>query len=79
VKLHGRTVPVRARIARIDTMSAHAGRGEILRWLRTAGAPPRRLCLVHGEPPAMDALKATIAQEIGWEAYTPEHRERISL
>jgi metallo-beta-lactamase family protein len=79
VKLHGRTVPVRARIARIDTMSAHAGRGEILRWLRTAAAPPRRLCLVHGEPPAMDALKATIAQEIGWEAYTPEHRERISL
>ena len=31
-------------------MSAHADRGEILRWLRHAAAAPGRLCLVHGEP-----------------------------
>lgn len=79
VKIHGEAVPVRARIARIDSMSAHADRTEILRWLRTAPAPPGRLCLVHGEPAAIDALAAKIQQELGWPCLRPQHRDRISL
>src|SRR4029453_2812447 len=38
VKIHGRVVPVGARIAKIDSMSAHADRQEILRWLGTVPA-----------------------------------------
>ncbi len=68
-----RPVPVRARIAKLNSMSGHADRGEILRWLRTLPAPPRRLMLVHGEPGPMDALKATIKSELGWDAETPQH------
>ena len=33
VKMHGQFVPVAARIERIDSMSAHADAGEIMRWL----------------------------------------------
>jgi len=79
IKIHGQFVPVRARIARNDSMSAHADRGEILRWLGTIARPPRRLCLVHGEPGPMDALKATVAERLQWPAETPEHGERIEL
>ena len=79
VRMLGRMVPVAARIEKIDSMSAHADRGEILRWLGTMPAPPRRLCLVHGEPHAMDALKGRVAGELGWEAHTPEHLERMTL
>jgi metallo-beta-lactamase family protein len=79
VKIHGASVPVRARIARIDSMSAHADRSEILRWLRTAPTPPGRLCLVHGESPAMDALASQIQRELGWSCHMPQHRERITL
>lgn len=79
VKIHGQPVPVHARVARIDSMSAHADRGEILRWLGTLPAAPSRLVLVHGEPVSMDALKATVAERLGWSAYTPEHRETMRL
>jgi metallo-beta-lactamase family protein len=79
VKIHGSFVPVRARIARIDSMSAHADRNEILRWLGTSPAPPKRLFLVHGEPEPMDALKATIGQRLGWNVHTPGHQERVQL
>ena len=41
VKIHGQFVPVLARVERIDSMSAHADCGEILRWLRGFTAPPR--------------------------------------
>jgi metallo-beta-lactamase family protein len=79
VKIHGSFVPVRARVARIDSMSAHADRNEILRWLGTTPAPPKRLFLVHGEPGPMDALKATIKQRLGWNVHTPGHQERVQL
>ena len=79
VRIHGHLVAVNARIARNDSMSAHADRGEILRWLGTLPAAPGRLCLVHGEPAPMDALKQLIAQRLGWTAHTPAHQEKIPI
>ena len=79
VKIHGRFIPVRSAIARLDSMSAHADRGEILRWLGTIPERPGRLCLVHGEPAPMDALRARIQSQLGWDAHTPLHGERIEL
>ena len=58
VKIHGQFIPVRARVDRIESMSAHADAGEILRWLRQFERPPAMTYVVHGEPPAMDALQA---------------------
>lgn len=79
VKIHGQLVAVNARIAKNDSMSAHADRDEIIRWLETLPAAPGRLCLVHGEPGPMDALKGRIADRFGWQAITPAHREVVNL
>jgi metallo-beta-lactamase family protein len=79
VKIHGQLIAVNARIARNDSMSAHADRNEIVRWLGTLPSAPRRLCLVHGEPGPMDALKAHLTERFGWQAATPDHRQVISL
>jgi metallo-beta-lactamase family protein len=79
VKIHGQLVPVAARIARIDSMSAHADRNEIMRWLGTIPAAPSRLCLVHGEPAAMDALNGLIRDRLAWNTYMPAHRETIEF
>jgi metallo-beta-lactamase family protein len=79
VRIHGQSIPVAARVARIDSMSAHADRGEIMRWLGTMPEKPKRLCLVHGEPGPMDALKATLRDRLGWDAYTPQHRENLEI
>lgn len=79
VKIHGSMIPVRARIARNDSMSAHADRREIQRWLATLPAAPGRLCLVHGEPQPMDALRVLITDRFGWTTLTPAHREQLPL
>lgn len=79
VRIHGRPVPVQARVTTISSMSAHADRSEILRWLRTLPSPPRRLCLVHGEPAPMDALKGLIADRLGWQAITPAMGDTIEV
>jgi metallo-beta-lactamase family protein len=79
VRIHGRDMQVRAQIARIDSMSAHADRGEILRWLGTCPKRPGRVFLVHGEPGPMDALGALITQRLGWDPHMPAHKERVAL
>jgi metallo-beta-lactamase family protein len=79
VKIHGRHIPVTARIAKIDSMSAHADRGEIATWLATLPKPPGRLCLVHGEPGPMDALRAYVTDRFGWSPHMPSHGERIDV
>jgi metallo-beta-lactamase family protein len=70
---------VRAHVTKIDSMSAHADRGEILRWLGALPSAPARLCLVHGEPEPMDALKGLVQERLGWSAHTPGHGDGIEL
>ncbi|MEO6213383.1 MAG: MBL fold metallo-hydrolase [Vicinamibacterales bacterium] len=79
VKIHGQMIPVRAKIAKIDSMSAHADSKEILHWLRGFQAPPKLTFLVHGEANAMQALKATITTDLGWKTHAPAWKERVDL
>jgi metallo-beta-lactamase family protein len=79
IKIHGEWVPVAATIERIDSMSAHADAGEIMRWLKGFTAAPRRTFIVHGEPTAQDALAARIGAELGWQTHAPEHRESVEI
>jgi metallo-beta-lactamase family protein len=66
VRMQGDDVPVRATIEVLDGLSAHADRDEILAWLAGFTRPPRRVWVVHGEPPAAEALAAAIRARFGW-------------
>ena len=79
IKIHGEYVPVRAEVAVLDNLSAHADYTEILAWLRQFAAPPRRTFITHGEPEAADALRYRIEEELGWCCVVPEYRERVAL
>ncbi|MEJ1157001.1 MBL fold metallo-hydrolase [Prosthecomicrobium sp. N25] len=56
VRIQGEESLVRARIRRIDDYSGHADAPELLAWLAARGPVARGVALVHGEPPAIDAL-----------------------
>ncbi|RMG12907.1 MAG: MBL fold metallo-hydrolase [Deltaproteobacteria bacterium] len=67
VKIHGAFVPIRARVLRLDSFSAHADADEILEWVGRFGHRPRRTFIVHGEPEAADALRHRLEAEAGLE------------
>src|SRR5262249_25478643 len=79
VRLKGRDVSVAARIEKLDSMSAHADAGEILRWLSGFKRPPAMTYLVHGEPAALDALKQRIETERGWPTHIARYEERVEI
>lgn len=79
VRIHGHTVPVNAHVEILESMSAHADSGEIVRWLSGFTRPPATTFIVHGEPVAMEALTEKIHTTLGWTTKMPEHRERVEL
>ena len=79
VRIHGEDVPVRAEVAQLDSLSAHADAAEILGWLRGFAAAPRATFITHGEPPAADALRQRIERELHWACRMPYYLEDAEL
>ena len=78
LRIHGRDVPVKAAIRRVDALSGHADRHEIDRWLGTMPAP-RKTFLVHGEPPAAEGMREFLASRRGWAGHVPALGETVTL
>ena len=79
VKIFGQWVPVRCRIERIGSFSAHADWQEIIRWLEGMPAAPRRTFLTHGEPEAAKAMAGHIKERFGWTVEVPVYGQRFEL
>jgi metallo-beta-lactamase family protein len=79
VRIKGRDVPVQARIEKLDSMSAHADAGEIMRWLSGFTRAPAMTYLVHGEPAAAQSLRARIDAERHWPVHIAAHQEQVEL
>ncbi len=79
VKIHGQHIPVRAEVANLHMLSAHADADELLGWLRHFEAPPKMTFITHGEPDAADTLRHRIEDELDWPSSVPEYRESVEL
>ena len=81
VKLDGQLRPVRCRVQSISGFSAHADESELLDWLRnfTRGKRrPKRVFIVHGDPPAEAAIEPKI-RALGFDTHVPKWRETVRL
>ena len=78
LRIHGRDIPVKAAVRRIDALSGHADRREIDRWLGRLPAP-RRTFLVHGEPPAARGMAEFLRDTRGWEVHVPALGDTVAL
>ncbi|MGD8394273.1 MAG: MBL fold metallo-hydrolase [Candidatus Eiseniibacteriota bacterium] len=79
LRMHGQDVAVDARFLSLHGMSGHADRDELLRWIRSDGARPRRVFVTHGEPDAAISLSATIEAELGAMTIVPGLGDRFEL
>ena len=78
IRIHGQDVPVRCHVAEISAISGHAGRSELLRWLKPLAAP-KRTFMTHGEIHSANALATTLREERGWDVVVPRMGEAFEL
>jgi len=79
LKIHGQYVTVRAQIAHIDGLSAHADYFEMIGWLERSALSPKRVFVVHGEPGPADALRRRLRDSFSWDVRVPEFAEVAEL
>jgi len=79
VRILGETRPVRARIVQIHGFSAHADRGELLRWISGLKRPPRHLFVTHGEPDVAATFADFLKKQTGWKISVPSYRDEVIL
>jgi len=79
LNLFGQAVPVCAEIVEMGQFSAHAGKSELLRWLRALPTPPKQVYLTHGEPAAAQSLQATIAEKFQWKVAVARYLDTVPL
>ncbi|WP_293678846.1 MBL fold metallo-hydrolase RNA specificity domain-containing protein [uncultured Phenylobacterium sp.] len=79
VKIHGQWIPIRAEVANLPMLSAHADVDEIMRWLSGFQRPPTRTFIVHGEDQGPIGLKARIEADLGWSCTISAQDETYGL
>ena len=76
IRMFGDDYVVKAQIATLGGLSAHAGQSGLLDWAAAFDNSPSTV-LVHGEPQAQDALAARLRRELGYQVRVPERGEHI--
>ncbi len=78
LKMHGKLVPVRAHITKVESFSVHADGDELIAWLRHA-LKPEKIFVIHGEQGAQENMARRIVDELGWNAVIPKPAQVISI
>ena len=63
VKIFGVKMPLNAEVRVLNSLSAHAGRSELIAFGRRFKDCAKKVLLVHGEPLAQASLKAALEAE----------------
>ncbi len=74
-----RVIEIRAEVATLHGLSAHADADDLLRWARAMPAAPRRVLVSHGEPAAAQALAAGLRGTLHWQVEVPATRDTADL
>ncbi|MET7028287.1 MBL fold metallo-hydrolase [Sediminicola luteus] len=79
LKFFGKYHPVKAQVAHLESLSAHADQQELLDWLKEIKNIPERVFLIHGEPTALDAFRTKIRDSYRWNVHIPKLYEVVEI
>ncbi len=57
IKLFGERIAVNAKVLELDYFSGHADHDHLIAWINNMQSKPKRVFLVHGESPALEAMR----------------------
>ena len=79
VPIFGEPLRLRAEVQKLDALSGHADRDEMLAWMSPIAKGLKKLFLVHGEPGQQGAFRKAIQDRYGIEVVVPGRGESFEL
>ena len=79
IKMFGYEIPVVCHVEKIEGLSAHADRSELLFWLSNIKDHPKNTFVVHGELKSSKAFAKTINEKFNWNVTVPKYKETVEL
>jgi metallo-beta-lactamase family protein len=79
VRIHGRSLLVRSRIAQLQGISGHADREGLMKWLGTFQTPPRHVFIAHGEEEVSVNFAKHVRETLHYDATVPEYQQVVEL
>jgi metallo-beta-lactamase family protein len=79
VPIFGELMPLRAEVQKLDALSGHADREEMLGWMKPIANGLKKVFLVHGEPEQQTAFASAIRERYGLEVVIPGRGESFDL
>jgi metallo-beta-lactamase family protein len=79
VNIFGEPMRLRAEVDSIGELSGHGDQHELLDWMAPVVPTLKKVFLVHGEPPAQQALKEEIVKRYGLEVLIPARGDRFEV
>ncbi len=79
VSIYGEKIAVKARVHTLNGFSAHAGQGELLKWLGSLVPSKPQVILSHGEARGRDPLAEQIKKRNGIDAQRPMQGDIIRV
>lgn len=79
IRVYGEWISIKAQVANLAMLSAHADADELIRWTRGFTTPPKQVFVVHGEPQPADTLRCRLGREFGWATTVPRPGQAFGL
>ena len=79
IKIFGEEVPVNCKVEYITSLSGHADKEELFRWMAHFKNPPKIVFTVHGEGKDLELYTQAIRERMKWNVFQPEYLETVKL
>jgi len=75
----GSKIPIRAQVKHLHTLSAHADKEELTKWIREIEKPPANIILMHGEKETIQSFKEHLSDKAQGRIIIAKENEIIDL
>lgn len=79
IKIFGEKVPVNCKVENITSLSGHADKEELFRWMGNFKVHPKITFTIHGESDTVEQYAQSIRDRLHWNVVTPHYLETVAL
>jgi metallo-beta-lactamase family protein len=79
IRIFGEEVPVKCKVENMTSLSGHADKEELFKWMKNFKESPKMVFTVHGEKSTLDAYSKAIKERMDWNVHQPGYLESVEL